>query len=223
MGESDATANEEARRLFAGECRFIGAASSRESMLPVSLPEVAFVGRSNVGKSSLVNALTGRNSLARVSKSPCATKTINFFDLGGRLMLVDLPGYGYAQVGRTRAKVWARFAEDYVRGRVPLRRICLLIDSRVGLKDSDEEMMKRLDDSAVSYQIVMTKADEPSKVDLAATQASVAAAAAKHVAAHPEIIVTSSSEGSGIETLRTALAALAAPKGLPSISVKPRR
>jgi GTP-binding protein len=211
MGETDAAANEEARRLFAGECRFIGAASNRESMLPASLPEVAFVGRSNVGKSSLVNALTGRNSLARVSRSPGATKTINFFDLGGRLMLVDLPGYGYAQVGRTRAKEWARFGEDYLRGRVPLRRVSLLIDSRVGIKDSDEEMMKRLDDAAVSYQIVMTKADEPSKDELAAVQAAVAAAAAKHVAAHPEIIVTSSEKGTGIDVLRTALAALAGP------------
>lgn len=212
MSEAGATSAEEARRLFAGECRFIGAASSRESMLPVSLPEVAFVGRSNVGKSSLVNALTGRNSLARVSKTPGATKTINFFDLGGRLMLVDLPGYGYAQVGRKKSSQWARFAEDYLRGRVPLRRVCLLIDSRVGLKESDEEMMTRLDDAAVSYQIVMTKADEPSKDELAAIQTAVATAAAKHVAAHPEIIVTSSDEGIGMETLRMALAALAAPR-----------
>jgi GTP-binding protein len=211
VSEPGAQIDADARRLFAGEARFTAAAASRASLPPASLPEVAFAGRSNVGKSSLINALVGRNALARTSRTPGATKTVNFFDLAGRLMLVDLPGYGYAQVGRARVKEWTRLAEDYLRGRVVLRRVCLLIDSRIGLKDSDETAMKHLDDAAVSYQIVLTKADEPDAQALAAILAATAAAAAKHVAAHPEIIVTSSREGTGIGALRTALAALAAP------------
>jgi len=210
--ETGAQADADARRLFAGECRFIAAAASRASLPPASLPEVAFAGRSNVGKSSLINALVGRTGLARVSKTPGATKTVNFFDLAGRIMLVDLPGYGYAQVGRARVKEWTRLAEDYLRGRVLLRRVCLLIDARIGFKESDEATMKRLDDAAVSYQIVLTKADEPDATALAETIVATATAAAKHVAAHPEIVVTSSREGTGIDALRSALAPLAGPK-----------
>lgn len=211
MTELGTQTDENARRLFAGECQFVAAAANRESLPPATLPEVAFAGRSNVGKSSLINALVGRNSLARTSRTPGATKTINFFDLSGRLMLVDLPGYGYAQVGRAKVKEWTRLAEDYLRGRVVLRRVCLLIDGRHGIKDSDETTMKRLDDAAVSFQIVLTKADEPTAAELEKTVTAVAAAAAKHTAAHPDIIVTSSRNGTGIEALRTALAALAAP------------
>ncbi len=211
MTELGTQTDENARRLFAGECQFTAAAANRESLPPATLPEVAFAGRSNVGKSSLINALVGRNSLARTSRTPGATKTINFFDLSGRLMLVDLPGYGYAQVGRAKVKEWTRVAEDYLRGRVLLRRVCLLIDGRHGIKDSDETTMKRLDDAAVSFQIVLTKADEPAPAELEETIAAVAAAAAKHTAAHPDIIATSSRNGTGIEALRTVLAALAAP------------
>jgi GTP-binding protein len=211
VSEPGGQAEEDARRMFAGEARFTTSAVNRASLPPASLPEVAFAGRSNVGKSSLINALVGRTGLARASKTPGATKTVNFFDLAGRLMLVDLPGYGYAQVGRARVKEWTRLAEDYLRGRVLLRRVCLLIDARVGLKDSDEATMTRLDDAAVSYQIILTKADEPGATALAETVAATAAAAAKHPAAHPEIIVTSSRDGTGIAALRTALAALAAP------------
>ena len=211
MTETGTATDENARRLFAGECQFMAAAVDRASLPPATLPEVAFAGRSNVGKSSLINALVGRNSLARTSKTPGATKTINFFNLADRLMLVDLPGYGYAQVGRSRVKEWTRIAEDYLRGRAVLRRVCLLIDSRHGLKDSDETTMKRFDDAAVSYQIVLTKADEPSAAELAKTVAAVAAGAAKHVAAHPDIIVTSSRDKTGMDTLRSMLSALAAP------------
>ena len=211
MTELGTQSDENARRLFAGECQFTAAAANRESLPPATLPEVAFAGRSNVGKSSLINALVGRNSLARTSRTPGATKTINFFDLSGRLMLVDLPGYGYAQVGRAKVKEWTRVAEDYLRGRVLLRRVCLLIDGRHGIKDSDETTMKRLDDAAVSFQIVLTKADEPAPAELEETIAAVAGAAAKHTAAHPDIIATSSRNGTGIEALRTVLAALAAP------------
>jgi GTP-binding protein len=211
VSEPGAQIDADARRLFAGEARFLAAAASRASLPPASLPEIAFAGRSNVGKSSLINALVGRNALARASKTPGATKTVNFFNLADRLMLVDLPGYGYAQVGRTRVKEWTRLAEDYLRGRAVLRRVCLLVDARIGLKDSDEMTMKRLDEAAVSYQIVLTKADEPSAAALAETLAATAAAAAKHVAAHPEIIVTSSRDGTGIDALRAALAALAIP------------
>ena len=211
MTELGTQTDENARRLFAGECQFTAAAANRESLPPATLPEVAFAGRSNVGKSSLINALVGRNSLARTSRTPGATKTINFFDLSGRLMLVDLPGYGYAQVGRAKVKEWTRVAEDYLRGRVLLRRVCLLIDGRHGIKDSDETTMKRLDDAAVSFQIVLTKADEPAPAELEETIAAVATAATKHTAAHPDIIATSSRNGTGIEALRTVLAALAAP------------
>jgi GTP-binding protein len=202
---------DDARRLFAQACGFVAAAVEAKALPPPTLPEVAFAGRSNVGKSSLINALVGRKGLARASKTPGATKTVNFFDLGGRLMLVDLPGYGYAQVGRARVREWTRLAHDYLRGRQKLRRVCLLIDARVGLKDSDETTMTRLDEAAVSFQIVLTKADELTPAALAAVVESVGATAAKHVAAHPEIIATSAHDGSGIDALRAALAALAGP------------
>jgi len=211
VSEPGAEADIDARRLFAGPCQFVAAATEPAALPPARLPEVAFAGRSNVGKSSLINALVGQKSLARASKTPGATKTVNFFDLGGRLMLVDLPGYGYAQVGRARVRDWSRLAMDYLKGRSKLRRVCLLVDSRVGLKDSDRLMMDRLDDTAVSYQVVLTKADEPSVTELAATQRAIATEAAKHVAAHPDVLATSARTGEGINALRTALAALAAP------------
>lgn len=205
--ESDA----ESRRLFAGPCMFVVSASAAGSLPAPTLPEVAFAGRSNVGKSSLINALVGRNGLARTSKTPGATRTVNFFDLGGRLMLVDLPGYGYARVGRAEARSWSRVATDYLKGRAKLRRACLLVDSRIGLKDSDRIMMDRLDEAAVSYQVVLTKSDEPSAGALTEMQRAVAGEARKHVAAYPEIVVTSARTGEGMDALRRVLAALAAP------------
>ena len=195
--------------------RFLTTASQLVHLPPNELPEIAFVGRSNAGKSTAINTLAQQKRLAFASKTPGRTQHINLFELGPKdaadTWFADLPGYGYAQVGRARVKEWTRLAEDYLRGRVLLRRVCLLIDARHGLKDSDEVTMKRLDEAAVSYQIVLTKADEPDAAALSTTAAVVAAAAAKHVAAHPEIFITSSRTGTGIDTLRSALAALAGP------------
>src|SRR5215813_10901737 len=150
---------EAARKLFAGPCEFVAGAASIDSLPAIALPEIAFAGRSNVGKSSLVNALTGRRALARTSSSPGHTRQINFFDLGGRLLLVDLPGYGFAQVSRSMKETWQDLASAYLRGRPTLKRVCLLIDSRHGVKDSDRATMKNLDSAAVSYQLVLTKTD----------------------------------------------------------------
>ncbi len=206
----DAEALENGRLLFAKECTFVAGAARIDQLPPGHLPEIAFAGRSNVGKSSLVNALTGRRTLARVSNTPGRTQQLNFFDLGGRLMLVDLPGYGYNQAGKSVAAGWSRVIEDYLRGRPELRRVCLLIDSRHGLKPVDEEVMKILDQAAVIYQIVLTKVDKLKPAALAETTASVAAGGARHVAAHPVIMPTSSEAKTGVAELRAELASLAA-------------
>ncbi|HSH99194.1 MAG TPA: ribosome biogenesis GTP-binding protein YihA/YsxC [Reyranella sp.] len=206
MAEHTAADIEAARKLFAGPCEFIAGAASFDSLIPIALPEVAFAGRSNVGKSSLVNALTGRRSLARISSSPGHTRQINFFDLGGRLFLVDLPGYGFAQVSRSMKETWQDLASAYLRGRPTLKRICLLIDSRHGVKDADRETMKNLDAAAVSYQIVLTKTDQLKPADIARAIANAEAIARKHGAAHPTVLPTSSTTGLGIAELRAALA-----------------
>src|SRR5262245_41136958 len=151
---------ERGRLLFARECSFSAGATTAEALPPAGLPEVAFAGRSNVGKSSLVNALTGRRTLARVSDTPGRTQQLNFFELGGRLMLVDLPGYGYAKAAKTKVEHWTRLTEDYLRGRPTLRRLCLLIDSRHGPLAADQAIIALLDKAAVSYQLVLTKADK---------------------------------------------------------------
>jgi len=200
---------EAARKLFTGPCEFVSGAASLESMPGVSLPEVAFAGRSNVGKSSLVNALTGRHSLARTSSSPGRTRQINFFDLGSRLLLVDLPGYGFAQVSRSMKETWQDLASAYLRGRPTLKRVCLLIDSRHGVKPADRETMKNLDAAAVSYQLVLTKADQLKPAQVAPAIAAAAAVARKHGAAHPEVLATSSQEGFGIPELRAEILAVA--------------
>ena len=200
---------EAARKLFAGACDFVAGAASLESLPAIALPEIAFAGRSNVGKSSLVNALTGRRTLARVSSSPGRTRQINFFDLAGHLFLVDLPGYGFAQVSKSMKETWQDLASAYLRGRPTLKRVCLLIDSRHGVKDSDRETMKNLDSAAVSYQLVLTKTDRLGAADVARAVAAAEAVARKHGAAHPEVLPTSSETGVGIAELRTEIAAVA--------------
>jgi GTP-binding protein len=198
------------RRLFAAECGFTNGSTKLETIPPSGLPEVAFAGRSNVGKSSLINALTGRNTLARTSNTPGRTQQLNFFDLGQRLVLVDMPGYGYAKAPKTQIAAWNALVNNFLRGRSVLRRVCVLIDARHGLKDVDEPIMKMLDEAAVSYQIVLTKADKVRPNELAARTREIAAVLATHTAAHPVIHATSSEDGTGIPVLRAALGALAA-------------
>jgi GTP-binding protein len=205
----DAEALEAGRLLFARECRFI-AGAAREGELPeATLPEVAFAGRSNVGKSSLINALCGQNALARTSRTPGRTQQINFFRLGDALLLVDLPGYGYARASKGKIADWTELMHAYLKGRPTLRRLCVLIDSRHGLKASDEALMEELDAAAVSYQAVLTKADKPESAAIAAIQDEIAGALARHPAAHPEVLVTSARTGAGIAGMRAALARLA--------------
>ncbi len=205
----DDAAIEAGRYLFAQDCRFVAGAASIDRLPPLSLPEVAFSGRSNVGKSSLVNALTSRSTLARTSNTPGRTQQLNFFDLAGRLLLVDLPGYGYAKVSKTQSAAWTTLLKAYLRGRSTLARACVLIDARHGLKDMDVEMMTLLDGSAVAYQIVLTKADKMAAADLADRIAAIEAALKRHPAAFPEVLATSALKGDGIAELRAGLAALA--------------
>jgi GTP-binding protein len=195
--------------LFAQDCRFVAGTDTLERLPPPELPEVAFAGRSNVGKSSLLNALTGRKHLARVSNTPGRTQQINFFELGARLMLVDLPGHGYAQVSKSKVKGWTRLTESYIRGRPNLRRVLLLVDSKVGIKDADHPLMDLMDESGLSYQIVMTKADRLKPADLQAMRDKLSARLGKRPACHPEIPVTSAVDGAGIADLRQALASFA--------------
>jgi GTP-binding protein len=209
--EAERAALERGRLLFARECRFVAGATNEGALPPTGLPEVAFAGRSNVGKSSLVNALTGRRTLARVSDTPGRTQQLNFFDLGGRLMLVDLPGYGYAKTSKSKVEHWTRLTEAYLRGRPTLRRLCLLIDSRHGPLAADRATIALLDKAAVSYQLVLTKVDKTRGPALARLIESLEAEIAGRGAAHPEIIATSSQDETGIPALRAALADLAAP------------
>ena len=199
---------EAARKLFAGPCEFVAGAASLDSLIAISLPEVAFAGRSNVGKSSLVNALTGRKALARTSSSPGHTRQINFFDLGNELFLVDLPGYGFAQVSRSMKETWQDLASAYLRGRPTLKRVCLLIDARHGVKEADRETMKNLDSAAVSYQLVLTKTDQLKAADVARAVAAAEAVARKHGAAHPQALATSSETGFGVAELRAEIASV---------------
>jgi GTP-binding protein len=200
---------EAGRLLFAKECRFVAGAGNAAALPPATLPEIAFIGRSNVGKSSLVNALTGRRMLARTSRTPGRTQQINFFDLGGRLMLVDLPGYGYADASKAAVRAWTALVEHYLSGRASLRRACLLIDGRRGLTDTDRPTLALCDEAALSYQVVLTKIDAVKAAELAATTATVAAELARHRAAHPELLLTSAEKRRGIAALRATLAEFA--------------
>ncbi len=202
---------EAGRLLFAAECRFFYAAQRLDQLPEPGLPEVAFAGRSNVGKSSLVNALTGRKSLARASNIPGRTRQLNFFDLGGRLTLVDMPGYGYAQAAKEVKEDWQGLMFEYLRGRPTLRRVVLLLDSRIELKASDLAVMDLLDRAAVTYQLVLTKADGVKAGALARKQDDIAGFIRKHPAAHPELMTTSSETGLGMEALRAELGSLALP------------
>ncbi len=201
---------ENGRRLFAQACDFVISAARLDQVPETALPEVSFCGRSNVGKSSLVNALTGRKTLARTSNTPGRTQQINFFDLGGRLMLADLPGYGYARAPKTEVQKWTGVTIAYLKGRAPLRRICLLVDGRHGIKKTDRAMMDGLDEAAVSYQVVLTKCDKVGEETLEARLAETEAELSRRPAAHPRVMVTSAKDSRGIAELRAALAALAA-------------
>lgn len=206
---------ETGRWLFAQPCEFVRGVVDMKGLPATALAEVAFAGRSNVGKSSLINALTGRKTLARTSNTPGRTKELNFFSLGAAgkaaIMLVDLPGYGYARETKTRVNEWTALVMSYLRGRAPLRRVFVLIDARHGLKANDHEVMDMLDEAAVSYQIVLTKTDKLKTGELDVRLEEVRGALRKHVAAHPRIVATSSEKGTGIAELRAEVASLADP------------
>ncbi|MEM5518578.1 ribosome biogenesis GTP-binding protein YihA/YsxC [Henriciella sp. AS95] len=194
---------EAARVLCAGPCDFVLGAAALTQLPEADRPEIAFAGRSNVGKSSLINGLLNRKNLARASQEPGRTRELNYFDLGeGKMWLVDLPGFGYAKVSRTQAHEWQRLTLRYLQGRVNLRRVFLLVDSRRGLMDTDLDVMAMLNSAAVTYQIVMTKADKVKKTEADKTKAKIEAALKKHPAAHPVIRVTSSEKGWGLPELR---------------------
>ncbi len=206
------------RKLFAGECNFIWAAPNLGNLPPEGAPEIAFAGRSNVGKSSLLNALTNRKALARTSNTPGRTRELNFFALGGppetaRLRLVDMPGYGYAAAGKEKVATWTKLMQNYLRGRPTLLRVFVLIDGRHGLKAIDDEMLDLLDKSAVSYQIVLTKYDEVKPSEAAQCLTRTLEAISKRPAAFPQIIFTSSKDGEGVADLREAIARLLAERG----------
>ena len=198
------------RLLFAQEWDFVWANAKLGDLPPMVGHEIAFAGRSNVGKSSLINALTGRKALARTSNTPGRTQQLNFFRAKGPLTIVDMPGYGYAAVGKDKVANWTKLIHDYLRGRSNLARVYLLIDGRHGIKDTDKPVLDQLDTTAVSYQVVLTKADDVKLADRDAVLARVKAATLKRPAAHPEVIFTSSETGMGIEELRTAIAGLLA-------------
>jgi GTP-binding protein len=198
---------ERARKVFAGPIVFLKSAPGLQYLPDATVPEIAFAGRSNVGKSSLLNALTNRKTLARTSNTPGRTQELNFFDIGKplKLRLVDMPGYGFAEAPKDMVKRWRFLINDYLRGRQVLKRALVLVDARHGLKPVDHDVMQMLDDAAVSYQVVLTKADKPKRTELDAVLEQTVAAAAKHPAAHPRIFTTSSETGTGIAELRTAI------------------
>jgi GTP-binding protein len=201
---------ETGRKLFAGDWRFTFAAGTFTTLPPMKGLEIAFAGRSNVGKSSLINALTGRNALARTSHTPGRTQELIFFDGPSSLTLVDMPGYGYAAVSKAKVKAWTALIHAFLAGRANLARVYLLIDARHGLKPVDDTVLKTLDKAAVNYQIVLTKVDQVKAADLAERIAATNAALAKHPAAFPEVLATSSRSDAGMPELRAAIARLVA-------------
>src|SRR5271170_5216863 len=207
VAEPDAKLIEEGRKLFAGDWQFFWASPSVETLPPMAGMEVAFAGRSNVGKSSLINALTGRNALARTSHTPGRTQELIFFegpDKSG-FRLVDMPGYGYASAPKTKVASWTALIHKFLQGRASLARVYVLVDARHGLKDVDLDVLKTLDKSAVSYQLVLTKADQVKPAELAAKIAETTAALARHPAAFPDVLATSSRGGNGMPELRAAM------------------
>jgi GTP-binding protein len=204
---ADQELTERARKLFCGPVEFLKSAPELKFLPDPDVPEIAFSGRSNVGKSSLLNALTNRKGLARTSNTPGRTQELNVFDVGlpVQLRLVDMPGYGFAEAPKDLVKRWRALMSDYLRGRTVLKRALVLVDSRHGLKEVDRDMMRMLDDAAVSYHLVLTKSDKVKPSALGALYESTMIEAAKHPAAHPSIFTTSSETGSGIAELRTAI------------------
>jgi GTP-binding protein len=205
--ETDADLIEQGRKMFAGDWQFFWASPSVETLPPMAGMEVAFAGRSNVGKSSLINALTGRNALARTSHTPGRTQELIFFEGPDKegLRLVDMPGYGYASAPKAKIASWTALIHKFLQGRSSLARVYVLVDARHGLKDVDLDVLKTLDKSAVSYQVVLTKADQVKATELEENFAATVAALAKHPAAFPEVLVTSSRTGAGIAELRAAM------------------
>jgi len=197
----------EGRLMFAGPCDFVLSVAALKQLPDADRAEVAFAGRSNVGKSSLINALTGRNTLARTSNTPGRTQQLNFFDLGKALYLVDMPGYGYAKVSKTMREDWDKLIRNYLRGRPNLRTVFILIDGRHGLKESDDHLMKMLDETAVPYRIVLTKCDKRKKNDEEKIKRDLAAALKTHPAAYPVFYETSAEKNIGLEELRAVITA----------------
>lgn len=201
--ENDPTTTE-AVKLFAGDCDFIRGVQELSHLLPDGMPEIAFVGRSNVGKSSLINALTGRKALARTSHTPGRTQQLNFFDLGSRMYVVDLPGYGFAKVSKTMKRSWNKLIRDYLKGRASLRCVFILIDARHGLKESDQEFMTMLDESGVHYRLILTKTDKTKNEPLMKMKSAIETELKKHPAAFPHIYSTSSVKMGGLDDVKTA-------------------
>lgn len=208
--DDDAILTEQGRKLFAGQWEFIWASPSIEALPPMAGLEIAFAGRSNVGKSSLINALTGQNSLARTSHTPGRTQELIFFDAPDKsgMRLVDMPGYGYASAPKTKVASWTALIHQFLQGRATLARVYVLIDGRHGLKDIDQDVLKTLDRSAVSYQVVLTKADQVKPAELADRITETQTALAKHPAAFPQVLATSSRASTGMAELRAAIARL---------------